>query len=56
MDFIVKKNSSESKENISNEQELLNKKNSESEGELMGNEKPDDVQREDSVPEGIVNE
>jgi hypothetical protein len=50
------KNSSESKEKISNEHESLNKENSESEGDIMGNEKPDYVQREDSVPEGIVNE
>jgi hypothetical protein len=56
MDFRVKKTSSESKEKISNKQEYLNKENSESEVQIMGIEKPDYVQREDSVPEGIVNE
>jgi hypothetical protein len=34
----------------------VKKNSSESEVQIMGTEKPDYVQREDSVPKGIVNE
>jgi hypothetical protein len=48
---------SEPEGKIPDKHELQGEKNSSvSEVQIMGTEKPDYVQREDSVPEGIVNE